>query len=356
MQNNLKEIRVLTSLRFLGSIWVVLYHFKPQINSAFPKLSFLDPLLSQGNFGVTFFFLLSGFIIQHNYGFRGNFTIRSFLRFMIKRINRLFPVNLVTQMAAVPVVYWGVVNQNNWGAPKPDWFNLEGLLKAIFMLQELGQKTPVYSWNQPSWSLFGEVLAYIFYPLVLALLFVVVKRVKVAGVYFLLGLLIVYYAEYLLPGSYPFSFVIYLVLIFIAGVVMRLSIGEWKRFKITKYLEVVPYVLVLYSCYLGETDFIAIALYLLVFISATANGPISKLLETAPFYLAGKFSYSLYMSHWVVFGYFYIFLHYNSNLKEYFLALYSLIMLSVSLFVAFLLFRFIEEPSRNRLNTFFLGK
>jgi peptidoglycan/LPS O-acetylase OafA/YrhL len=68
MQTNIQlELKPLTSARFVGAAWVALYHF-PEIFEAFPFLDFVRPLISNGNYGVTFFFILSGFLIQHNYG------------------------------------------------------------------------------------------------------------------------------------------------------------------------------------------------------------------------------------------------------------------------------------------------
>jgi peptidoglycan/LPS O-acetylase OafA/YrhL len=62
------EIRALTGLRIVAAMWVVLFHFRPLIWEASPRLEDdLAPLLNSGAQGVDLFFILSGFVLTWNY-------------------------------------------------------------------------------------------------------------------------------------------------------------------------------------------------------------------------------------------------------------------------------------------------
>ena len=62
------EIKALTGLRIVAAMWVVLFHFRPLIWEASPRLKDdLAPLLNSGAQGVDLFFILSGFVLTWNY-------------------------------------------------------------------------------------------------------------------------------------------------------------------------------------------------------------------------------------------------------------------------------------------------
>ena len=53
-----KDIRPLTSLRFFAAMWVVLYHYWPNLSATMPAV------VGKGYLGVELFFTLSGFILS----------------------------------------------------------------------------------------------------------------------------------------------------------------------------------------------------------------------------------------------------------------------------------------------------
>ena len=56
-----QDLRPLTSLRFFAAMWVVLYHFWPNLQPVRPAF------VAKGYLGVELFFVLSGFILSHVY-------------------------------------------------------------------------------------------------------------------------------------------------------------------------------------------------------------------------------------------------------------------------------------------------
>src|ERR1700753_1687385 len=62
------EIKALTGLRIVASVWVVLFHFRPMVADLSPDLAAdLAPILNCGAQGVDLFFILSGFVLAYNY-------------------------------------------------------------------------------------------------------------------------------------------------------------------------------------------------------------------------------------------------------------------------------------------------
>ena len=85
-----KAIQPLTSLRFFAAMWVVAFHYWPNLSPVLP------PLVAKGYLGVELFFVLSGFILCHVYldsVADGGFRYGSFLW---ARLARIYPLHLAT--------------------------------------------------------------------------------------------------------------------------------------------------------------------------------------------------------------------------------------------------------------------
>ena len=132
----------LTSLRFFAAAAIVLFH----IGGAY-GLYRLGVLAN----GVSFFFVLSGFILTYTYR---DLSGRTGIYF-VSRIARLWPVHLFTLVfAAVFVV---------------DIAGPLVTLSNLFLLQAwIPQREFVFSYNAVSWSISDEMFFYLMLPLVLA--------------------------------------------------------------------------------------------------------------------------------------------------------------------------------------------
>src|SRR3569832_1585964 len=85
-----EHLKPLTSMRFFAAMWVVLYHYWPNLDPHTPAL------VSKGYLGVELFFVLSGFILCHVYlqgAGEGRFKYGSFLW---ARLARVYPLHLAT--------------------------------------------------------------------------------------------------------------------------------------------------------------------------------------------------------------------------------------------------------------------
>ncbi|MFD0407524.1 acyltransferase family protein [Kitasatospora sp. NPDC127116] len=142
----------LTGLRFWAALLVVLYHLSHKVGT----LPVLGPLAWYGRSGVTFFFVLSGFVLAWTYG--ASSTPAGALTFARRRFARIWPLHLLTTVlslgadaaigAVLPVVaaLWSLALVHPWALPT------------------------VYGGNPASWSLGAEAWFYLLFPPLLRLL------------------------------------------------------------------------------------------------------------------------------------------------------------------------------------------
>ena len=137
------KIEALTFLRFIAALAVVLYHFGPA--AGLHVSPGLGPLM------VTFFFVLSGFVLAITYLSRASFDAS---RFLMNRFSRIAPVYFLALLLMVGIAWSG-------GRP-PDPAEL------ALNLSFLQAWVPPYplTINPPGWSLSVEAYLYLSFPFV----------------------------------------------------------------------------------------------------------------------------------------------------------------------------------------------
>lgn len=146
-----KLIRPLTSIRFFAASGVVLFHSGASYVSANRSIpAWIGTLLLNGYLGVTFFFVLSGFILQITY--RGNLNLG---KFWIARFARIYPVYLLAVLAMLPFVEFAGLRD------LPQFF-----LIHRWRPNDVGGWS---NWNMPSWTLSVEFFFYLCFPALSAL-------------------------------------------------------------------------------------------------------------------------------------------------------------------------------------------
>lgn len=172
-------IRPLTSLRLLFALMVFVSH-GTIISDVFDI-----PLMTEGYVGVSFFFVLSGFIISYSYDERFREGLVCKRDFWVARIARIYPLHwLVLALTAAMGTY---TLTKGWG----DW--LSHFVSNLFLCQAYVPDVSYYfSFNSPAWSLCCEQLFYLCFPFMvpllrkpqsLTLLFVVLASAVVAGMW-----------------------------------------------------------------------------------------------------------------------------------------------------------------------------
>jgi len=147
------EIRSLTGLRFLIAFWVLIFHI--QIRWPIFDNPALVQIANQGAIGMTFFFMLSGFILSYSY--QSKLNVREYFR---SRIARIYPIYILVAFLTLPwLIYL------NFTPPRLSILEICFLLFAdIFLLQ--AWFPPTFSrWNNGgSWSISAEAFFYLCFP------------------------------------------------------------------------------------------------------------------------------------------------------------------------------------------------
>lgn len=164
-----KEINALTGIRLFAALYVLLFHFVIYFCiHLFPEaFTGLFILLGNGWLGVDLFFLLSGFILAYNYNERfKTFSFNTYFSFLVKRVARIYPVHILT--VALVVVAVIVKSQSVPEILQDEGFSDTELIKQVLLVH--GWTVPITkAWNVVSWSVSSEWLAYLCFPLVMAL-------------------------------------------------------------------------------------------------------------------------------------------------------------------------------------------
>jgi peptidoglycan/LPS O-acetylase OafA/YrhL len=160
------RFRVLDSWRGLAALCVALFHFPS--GGALPTLLFVK----HSWLFVDFFFVLSGFVIAHAYEDRIRDRVQ-FWVFMVRRLGRLWPLHIVmlailviVEFAKVAALQIGLVSAASVASvPFTGHFSVHDLISSIFLAQAVMALanhwgfTFIGGWNEPSWTISVELVA-----------------------------------------------------------------------------------------------------------------------------------------------------------------------------------------------------
>ena len=145
----------LTGIRSLLALIIMLFHFTPSglTWAAHPRFT-LYPLINIGYVFVSFFFVISGFILYYNYAERpGGVNPKDF---WVARASRLYPVYLLTMLVSIPML------AIEWNA-RPHTQFVMGVITTPLLIQGFFPRLATF-WNTVSWTLSCEVALYLLFP------------------------------------------------------------------------------------------------------------------------------------------------------------------------------------------------
>ncbi|MEO5533985.1 MAG: acyltransferase [Pseudolysinimonas sp.] len=153
------RLDALTGLRWLAAFWVFGYHMAVFGSLPYP----FDQPNRLGFLGVTFFFVLSGFVLT--WSMRPSLPISTFY---LRRFARIWPSHMVALLLAIPVFYTLSAD------PDHSWvktFSIPILLLSVVLLQGFSRNPEIlFSGNPAAWTLSCEALFYAIHPFLGALL------------------------------------------------------------------------------------------------------------------------------------------------------------------------------------------
>lgn len=293
-----REIVSLTTLRGYFAGWVVFGHYWNELSGFLPVLRFLSPWVEHGHAAVPGFFILSGWVLAHNYGDGFRHGREGWLRFLGRRLARIYPVHLA-MLAAI-----GVLAAGSWASgrgPGPAY----GFVPLVHQLLLTQAWLPgmAMTWNYPAWSISSEWFAYLLFPMVIRVdfLFRSIGRSVATAV-------VATAASVAVVVAWPPRPLFELVLVvpcFLAGMAIQAIVSTHGRSYSTGLAAAFLLAAIPISCYVPDffvrQGLLATIPAAVVLLLALGGGSRAGIVwEGRWVLLLGEVSYSLYMSHGVV--------------------------------------------------------
>ncbi len=161
MQPNKNHIKALTGLRFFAATLVMMMHFSEYINLPESIL----PIIRAGGIGVSFFFVLSGFLLYLRYGdiFESRLNKNELKKFFLGRFFRIYPAYFLG-LIIVTVINFVAFKKFNLNPSFAD-ASISGWVVNLVALQTFSGNLLIQQfWNAPSWSVSTEFFFYFSFP------------------------------------------------------------------------------------------------------------------------------------------------------------------------------------------------
>lgn len=144
-------LKALTGLRCFAAINIVLFHFSN------PKwFGFLAPVVNAGFISVSYFILLSGFVLGYNYNDRARNGELDRARFWKARFTRIYPIyflSLLLSLNQLGSEYQSHTHALFWTGVVLTPLLLQGWIPAIAIFM-----------NTPAWTMSAEAFYYVIFP------------------------------------------------------------------------------------------------------------------------------------------------------------------------------------------------
>ena len=317
--------------------------------------SFFDAhFFKEGFVGVSFFFVLSGFIIAYNYQKKLQENTISKRAFWVARIARVYPLHWLTLLLAAILGNYVIASGS------VDW--LKHFLASLTLTNAyIPQADYFFSFNSPSWSLCCEQLFYLCFPFLIPLTKNGKQLLFVFGVVAVLVIVGMYFTPENDIKGYWYVNPIARFPDFIVGMLLFRFYEQLKNKPITSLqgsvMEIASVILFLafyfyaahipkvyrYSCFY----WIPIAAMLISF--SLQKGFVSRILSNRFLVIGGEISYSFYLIH------LFVLLSYAEWQKEtgFSIAWYVSVpvLFCVIILLSLLSYRYFEKPMNKRIKS-----
>lgn len=350
-------IKPLTSLRFFFAFCVFLSHLS-YLKTDKRYEDIFNNVFSEGFLGVSFFFILSGFILSLNYREKFKNKAITLKKFYIARFARIYPLYFLTILAAIPGLY--------------STFKI--LLYNVFLVQSyIPDQKYFFSYNAPSWSISDEMFFYALFPILITIsykfkaIFKILLSIAFISLVILMNSLLpeekIHYWLYISPFTRVFDFILGILLFDVSLYLKKINLSFSQS--LYTFFEIGALgVLVLF--FIGKDDFAISYRYsiyywlpmcLIILMAANSlfsekkETPISKFLSGKWFVYLGEISFGFYLIHYLVITYT---LKYNGfkgiHLEGIPLAV---MMFIITLITSIFAFEIIEKPFNKKIKNLF---
>jgi peptidoglycan/LPS O-acetylase OafA/YrhL len=381
------HLDALTSLRFVAAFAVLVLHYRDLLG---PMPDWLMRGIVGGQYGVTLFFILSGFILTYRYQewFAQGVGAPRFWRFQRFRLARVYPVYLLGLLLDTP---WHLIERVQVGqlAASGHTYWASWLLNLVGLQAWVPGVPFAMFWNTPAWSVSVEFFFYATFPFVCAWLaarwrtraslVTLFAAVVVGGAVLYAG--VIYLINYVwhVSGETQYLLLVYNPLLrfseFMAGCIagqffLKQGASSWRLAADTAGARrwrdgVLVLSILAVAVRVWSTDYtgpslwlwlldvsVKYAIFILPFtaiILAVASGPtcLSWLLAQRWMVELGEASYALYIVHWSVTTF--LRMGYLGNLELFDSRFVHIAFLFATVVASMLVYHVVEVPWRKRL-------
>jgi peptidoglycan/LPS O-acetylase OafA/YrhL len=298
----------LTSIRFFAAFHVLLYHFFPD----FREHGRSAWLIGSGYTGVSFFFILSGFILVYSHAREYLQGRGSAKRFYFARFARIYPVYLGALLITF-ALEWHLLF-------KP--LHLLAVIADLLMVQSWSTKTAIF-FLAPAWTLSCEAFFYCTFPFLILRLRPRSPARAAAGVFslWLAGMIVpLWYLHHSFGWKLPLWYAerdsnllnlvqftpIFHLPEFLAGMVLGWIVVSFPPGrKLGLRLAIAGVILGLAGLWLSPHlpyillhDGLLIPAYAALILGLSQDNILSRALSARPLILLGEASFALYLYHW----------------------------------------------------------
>ena len=296
MTANNKFIAQLSSLRFFAAIAVVIFHFGKW---SFPFNSF--PYTNAMHLAVSFFFVLSGFIMIINYNELKEFSYIRAGNFYFKRLIRIVPLYIIALIVLFFVSFF-VDNDIS--------ISFDGFIQSLFFLQAWFP-TNALSVNFPGWSISVEMFFYLLFPFIVPLFFNNSKISKYVFLFWLVSSIIFLWLFFNLDQTdifiknftkfFPLLHLNQFLIGMMAGLVFLKNKMNGNIYFILAMLFLIVYLPLVPDNFINHNGLIAPIFAFLILGAATSTSVIKKILSWPLLVKGGEASYGIYILQFPVY-------------------------------------------------------
>lgn len=325
-------LRHLTGLRFIAALMVYLCHLNTDYFGVFVKEMF-----SQGFIGVSFFFILSGFILSYSYEDKLKNEVTSKRQFILLRLARIVPMHL---LLAMPFILLTIHLKN---------FDFSKTLTNILLMQSWIPKEDYYfSLNGVSWSLSDELF---FYLMFIPLIYTSITKKVITAISIITLLLTIYFLKIIqteeLNHWLYYIFPVSRLVEFICGMIIYACWKNSRQQTVDSLLFLISLSPLLIAIYYSNNinNSLRYSLYYLlpmvIFFTSCIylrNGVIHTILSSKTLELLGKSSFIFYLIHQPIILFCFKIFGHNPG------PLYLIALLVIITIVSIILYKLVEEP------------
>lgn len=360
---NIGKINSLTSLRFFAIMTVAVQHLRELIG--------WTPKSGWATLGVTLFFVLSGFLLTINY--KKILTRQDAVKFLWRRFARLYPLYLATFFLSFAVIYF----RNLWSGT-----GYVSTMANLLLLQSWFSSINIhFAYNAAGWAistLFFFYIAFVFIQFdfrknFLIMFFLSIISLIISVIYIIdnnSDWFQIHWLLHMLPTNRIMAFLLGMALaklfmsmfdklknlnnFYASCIELLLIVFILDRLSFCMVLNaLVPLISINFNIpQLLTRQLIDVYLLtpllsgLFIFICGLENGLISRFFDKKPLIFLGELSFSIYLSHQIVFRLLALF----DNVNDIILVL---IASGITLILSYFLYKFIEIPCSQYLRQYF---